>query len=101
MIIVCRREKENSYLIPIPNSDMGLFGRKKYNDEDSDVWINKGISLAQLERYEESIACFDEAIRLNPEESMVWYVKGRPLKKLGRDEEAEECFAKAKELDES
>jgi tetratricopeptide (TPR) repeat protein len=62
---------------------------------------NKGSSLDSLERYDESIACYDEVIKLNPEDSAPWASKGDSLKDLGRHEEAEQCFAKAKELDES
>ena len=68
--------------------------------EESTAWYNKGNSLDSLEKYEEAIACYDEAIKLNPEDSDVRYGKGYTLKKLGIDEEAEQCFAKAKELEE-
>ena len=76
---------------------MGIFSRRN-KDDDYVAWYNKGNSLAQLERHEEAIGCYDEAIRLNPEDYITWNNKGRSLKELGRDDEAEECFAKAKEL---
>ena len=66
--------------------------------EYSKTWYNKGIALLRLERYEEAIACFDEAIRLDPEYLLALYAKGNLLRKLGRDEEAEQCLAKAREL---
>ena len=79
---------------------MGIFSRRN-KDDDSDAWVNKGYSLAELKRHGEAIECCNVAIRLNPEDSDAWVNKGRSLKELGRDDEAKECFAKAKELDES
>ena len=58
---------------------MGLFGRKKDNDKDYEEWLNKCFSLFKLERYEEAIACFNEAIRLDSEYSNAWYGKGISL----------------------
>ena len=70
---------------------MGIFSRRK-KDDDSDAWYNKGRSLAQLERLEEAIECYNVAIRLNPENSNAWLNKGNALAKLGQQEEAIECF---------
>ena len=66
--------------------------------EDSDAWYNKGVDLGKLERYEEALSCYDEAIKLYPEYLLALYGKGNSLRKLGRDEEAEQCLAKAREL---
>ena len=76
---------------------MGIFSSRN-KDDDSDAWYNKGRSLAQLERREEAIGCYDVAIRLNPEYSKAWSNKGDSLKKIGRYIEAEKWFAKFKEL---
>ena len=62
------------------------------------MWYNKAIVLDELERYEEAVACYDEAIKLKPEYLVALYSKGDSLRKWGRDEEAEQCLAKAREL---
>ena len=67
--------------------------------EDSiHTWNDKGTALGKLERHEEALSCFEEAIKLYPEYLLALYGKGNSLRKLGRDEEAEQCLAKAREL---
>ena len=61
--------------------------------------FNKGNALANLKKFEEAIACFDNVIKKNPEYPSALRYKGAALKKLGRDEEAEYCFTKDKELE--
>ena len=80
---------------------MGLFGFGKSNNEKCQDWISKGNALYEQGKFNESITCYDNAIKLDPEFAAAWYNKGIALKKLGRDEESEQCFAKARELDES
>jgi Flp pilus assembly protein TadD len=46
---------------------MGLFGRKKDNDEDSMAWNNKGEALKELGRHEEAEQCFAKAKELEDE----------------------------------
>ena len=53
---------------------------------------NKGISLYNLEKYEESIKCYDEAIKLNPKNENSWYNKGVSFNQLGKYEEAIKCY---------
>ena len=48
---------------------MGLFGKSK-DDKKLDLH-NKGVTLLELERYDEAIACYDEALRLDPEDADV------------------------------
>ena len=66
--------------------------------EDSAAWYDKGYSFGLLENYEESIACFDEAIKLNPEDSAAWYYKGVSLGLLENYEEAIACYDEAIKL---
>jgi tetratricopeptide (TPR) repeat protein len=33
------------------------------------AWLNKGMTLSELEKYNDAIKCFDEAIRIDPEDS--------------------------------
>ena len=68
------------------------------DSENLGALFNKGNSLANLGKYEESIACYDRVIKINPKKVSAWRYKGMVLKKLGEDEEAEKCFSKSKEL---
>ena len=78
---------------------MGLFGRKKKNEQRASDLDDKYESLHSLEQYEEAIACCDEAIALDPEHSMAWLNKGNSLIKLGKYEEAIACYDEAIKLD--
>ena len=62
-------------------------------------WINKGVSLDNLGRYEEAIRCYEKALELDPSDDAAWHNKGGSLHHLGLYEEAIICFDKALELD--
>ena len=48
------------------------------------AFVNKGIALSGLDRYEEAIKCYDEIItKLDPKNVNAWYNKGTILSKLG------------------
>lgn len=68
---------------------------------DEDGWINKGIALQDLGRYQESIASYDEALKLNPSNAKVWNRKAACLGDLGMDKESLDCSSKATQLDPS
>jgi len=40
------------------------------------TWLNKGMSLVVLSRFEEAMQCFDKAIELNPNSAQAWFNKG-------------------------
>jgi tetratricopeptide (TPR) repeat protein len=90
-----------------------------------DYWINKGLSLRSINRNDDAIKAFDEAIRVNPEslrarfyrgsslskrlkEGMkddpknweAWFWKGETQRRSGKSDEALKCFDKALGLDE-
>lgn len=67
--------------------------------EDEDSLIKRGSSLGDSGRYEEALASFDKAIKLNPDNVECWLNKGWVLGTLGRHEEAIACYDKAIELD--
>ena len=66
--------------------------------ESTSVWTNKGNSLANLGRIEESLICYDRALDLNPECAHAWNNKGAVLGYVGRFEESLVCFGKALEF---
>ncbi|HEV2313697.1 MAG TPA: tetratricopeptide repeat protein [Candidatus Acidoferrales bacterium] len=63
-----------------------------------DFWNEKGISLDELGRHEEAIACYDKALKIDPQGVNTWNNKGIALKMLGRYEEAIVCYNKALEI---
>jgi len=62
-------------------------------------WINKGVNLHELERYEEAIACYDKALAINPDNISAWNNKGWALYKQKKYDEAMKCIDKSLSLD--
>ena len=58
----------------------------------------KAYSLYFLERFEDSIACYDRAIQIEPDSPSHYAGKSKALDKLGRFEEARACYEQAKKL---
>ncbi len=58
-------------------------------------WVDKGLSLAALERFEEAASSFDRAIALESRHAAAWSHKGNLLQRLGRSEEALVCYTEA------
>jgi tetratricopeptide (TPR) repeat protein len=52
------------------------------------AWYNKGVSLENLGKYQEAIACYDIALEINPSDAMAWGGKGIAEDKLNRTQEA-------------
>lgn len=60
--------------------------------------VNKGKSLGDLGRSEDSLTCFDKAIALNSSLPEAWLNKGATLSEIGREAGALACFDRALEL---
>ena len=58
----------------------------------------KAYSLYFLDRFEDSIACYDRAIQIEPDSPSHYAGKSKALDKLGRFEEARACYEQAKKL---
>ncbi len=58
-------------------------------------WIDEGIALRDLKRYEEAIAAYDQAIRLDPNYATAYINKGNALNNLKRSEEAIAAYDQA------
>lgn len=58
-------------------------------------WNNKGGSLVNLGRHEESLICFDSALKLNSHYEQAWSNKGAALNYLKRNNDALVCFDSA------
>ena len=63
------------------------------------AWVNKGLTLAELQRPDEALACFERALALNPRLEQGWFNKGVTLvNAFHRYAEALPCFAAAERL---
>jgi tetratricopeptide (TPR) repeat protein len=67
-------------------------------ESSAEAWNNKGLSLANLGRFEEAITCYSKALEINPEDTAAWNNKGLSLANLYRIEEAVTCYSKALEI---
>jgi len=56
-------------------------------------WVNYGNNLWRLEKYEEAVAAFDEAIKLKPSFEQAWYARGLALKSQQSKLKFQETFA--------
>ncbi|MBA2682139.1 MAG: TIR domain-containing protein [Ktedonobacteraceae bacterium] len=61
-------------------------------------WLEEGNALDGLQRYEEAISAFDQAIRLSPNYAAVYNYKGDTLFTLHRYEEAIQAYTEALRL---
>lgn len=62
------------------------------------AWYNRGFFLSERGLAEESLNCFNNAIRLGFRTADILEEKARVLEELGEDEEAEEVAAEAEEM---
>ena len=67
--------------------------------EQIDNLISKGKSLLEEAKFDDALACFDQALLLNQNDPELWNFKGVTLRSLGRYEEALECFNRSLEID--
>jgi tetratricopeptide (TPR) repeat protein len=57
-----------------------------------------GLCLGRMERPEEAVRCFDQALAIQPGFGPAWFNRGWALERLGQAAEAARCYAKAVEL---
>jgi len=61
--------------------------------------LEEGVTLSDFKRYEEALAAYEQAIRLDPTNADFYYMKGNVLRDLKRYKEAEQAFEKASQLE--
>ena len=68
--------------------------------KELEAWelVNKGVSLSNLGKCQEAIACYDRALEINPGDAETWYNKGNVFKKLGKPQDEMACYDKALEI---
>lgn len=55
-------------------------------------WNNRGVSLDELGRHEEAVACYAKALEIDPRDVNTWSNKGIALAAVGRHDEAIACL---------
>jgi tetratricopeptide (TPR) repeat protein len=68
------------------------------SNKDAESWFQKGKDLFNQSKYDESIQCFDEAIKLNRSYIDAWGYKTRSLAVQGKSDEAIQCLDEAIKL---
>ena len=68
---------------PVPN-----FTSTPAGSDDAEAYHNRGVAHAELGRYAEAIAEYDEAIRLRPDYAKAYFGRGNARARLGRHAEA-------------
>ena len=67
--------------------------------ETSEIYLNKGISLVELERYEDAVASYDKAAAsIDANDSLIWYNRGVALTQMERYDDAILSYEKAIEI---
>ncbi len=64
-----------------------------------DALIEKGKKLLDDVKFEEALACFEQALLLDQNNPDLWNHKGIALRSIGRYDEALECFNRSLEID--
>jgi tetratricopeptide (TPR) repeat protein len=64
-----------------------------------DELISKGKALLEEQKFDDALACFDQALLMNQNDPELLNFKGVTLRSLGRYQEALECFNKSLEID--
>ncbi len=62
------------------------------------LWNERGRDLAARERYDEALACYDQALAIRDDIPQIWANRGRALRELGRAAEAETSLREAARL---
>jgi tetratricopeptide (TPR) repeat protein len=66
--------------------------------EDYSILNSCGLCLARMERREEALRCYEQALRLNPQFGQAWFNRGHLLERLGQTGEAAKSYARAVEI---
>ena len=74
--------------------------KRESNEPDSDeIYNNECLTLINLNRFDESIECYDKALKINPRNVKAWNNKAFALHNLNRLDEAIECYDEALKID--
>ncbi len=63
------------------------------------AWFNLGFSYGELNRSQDAIEAYRQAVRINPEHAEVWYNQGIAYEKLNRSQDAIDAYRQALRID--
>ena len=66
---------------------------------DANAWLYRGLALAKLGKYIESIHCYDIALQIDPNLAWAWNNKGNSLISLGNYDKGIQCVDTALKID--
>ena len=81
------------------NPYLHLIGQLSWTPGLSDAWYSKGLVLAGLGRYDESLAEFDKALDIDPGYAPARYSKGLALANIGKYDQSLSEIDRALEID--
>jgi tetratricopeptide (TPR) repeat protein len=85
---------------PRYNESLAFFDAALAIDQNfSEAWIARGVSLHNMKRYDEAVQNYDRALEINPGDAGAWSVKAITLRDWEKPEEAAECERRAAQLD--
>jgi tetratricopeptide (TPR) repeat protein len=91
-------DRERAFL-DITENIYKTVGELQLSLKTKEEWLEEGIALSELKRYEEALAAYDQAFRLDPNDAYAYGNKGIALGGLKRYEEALAAFEQAIRLD--
>jgi tetratricopeptide (TPR) repeat protein len=80
-------------------SFLNINPKPKLKKDAAGILYGKGNTLFKLERFEEAIEAFTEAIDIEPESPQIWQGLANTYLKIGNNDRADMAFAKLLELD--
>jgi tetratricopeptide (TPR) repeat protein len=67
--------------------------------KSKEQWLEEADVFLKLKRYQEALAAYEQAIRLDPNDHLLYMFKGSVLVLLHRGKEAQQAFEKCKQLE--
>ncbi|HEY6284533.1 MAG TPA: protein kinase [Ktedonobacteraceae bacterium] len=67
-------------------------------EKTAQQWLDEGSTFSRLQKYEEALVAFEQAIRLDPNYANAYHDKGVVLDHLGKRREAKQAYEKASQL---
>jgi tetratricopeptide (TPR) repeat protein len=80
-------------------SFLNIDPKPKLKKDAAGILYGKGNTLFKLERFEEAIEAFTEAIDIEPESPKIWQGLANTYLKIGNNDRANKAFTKLLELD--
>jgi tetratricopeptide (TPR) repeat protein len=71
----------------------------KSEPEDADAWHYLGRAYDELKRYDEAIAAYRQALRINSEDAVCWFALGSTYADINRYDKAIEAYRQAVRID--